>query len=53
MLDYQSSEFKSLEELREIAPSIFTTHGADNTSDKYSHIPTDKVINDMATLVGM
>ena len=50
MLDYSNQEFKSLEELKGIAPSIFTTHGAGNTSDKYSHIPTDKVINDMATL---
>jgi hypothetical protein len=50
MLNYESQEFKSLEELKEVAPSIFTTHGAGNTSDKYSHIPTDKVINDMATL---
>ena len=50
MLNYESQEFKSLEELRETTPSIFTTHGAGNTSDKYSHIPTDKVINDMATL---
>ena len=50
MLDYSNQNFKSLEELKGIAPSIFTTHGAGNTSDKYSHIPTDKVINDMATL---
>jgi len=50
MLDYQNQEFKTLDQLRETIPSIFTTHGADNTSDKYSHIPTDKVINDMATL---
>jgi len=50
MLDYQNQEFKTLDQLREEVPSIFTTHGADNTSDKYSHIPTDKVINDMTTL---
>ena len=50
MLDYSNQNFKSLEELKEVAPSIFTTHGAGNTSDKYSHIPTDKVINDMAIL---
>ena len=50
MLDYQNQEFKTLNQLREEVPSIFTTHGADNTSDKYSHIPTDKVINDMAIL---
>ena len=50
MLDYTSSNFKSLEELKEIAPSIFTTKGAENTSDKYTHIPTDRVIKDMELL---
>ena len=50
MLNYQNQEFKTLNELKETVPSIFTTRGASTTSDKYSHIPTDKVINDMATL---
>jgi len=52
MLNYTSSNFKSLEELKEIAPSIFTTKGAESTSDKYTHIPTDRVITDMEYLVG-
>ena len=50
MLNYESQEFKSLEELREIAPSIFTQMGSENTSDKYTHIPTDQVIKDMELL---
>ena len=50
MLNYESQEFKSLEELREIAPSIFTKVGSENTSDKYTHIPTDQVIKDMELL---
>ena len=50
MLDYKNSEFKSLEELKEIAPSIFTKKGAESTSDKYTHIPTDRVIKDMELL---
>jgi hypothetical protein len=50
MLNYQSQNFKSLEELREIAPSIFTKKGSDNTSSKYSHIPTDTVIKDLELL---
>ena len=50
MLNYTNSEFKSLEELREIAPSIFTKVGSENTSDKYTHIPTDQVIKDMELL---
>jgi len=50
MLNYESTEFKSLEELRESTPSIFTQLGSKDTSDKYTHIPTDKVIEDMALL---
>ena len=50
MLNYESQEFKSLEELREIAPSIFTKVGSENTSDKYTHIPPDQVIKDMELL---
>ena len=50
MLNYENKEFKTIEELKDSTPSIFTTHGASNTSTKYSHIPTDKVINDMAVL---
>ena len=50
MLDYTSSNFKSLEELKEIAPSIFTKKGSENTSEKYTHIPTDRVIQDMELL---
>jgi len=50
MLDYESTEFKSLEELRAIAPSIFTKVGSKDTSDKYTHIPTDQVIKDMELL---
>ena len=50
MLNYESQEFKSLEELRAIAPSIFTKVGSEDTSDKYTHIPTDQVIKDMELL---
>ena len=50
MLNYTSSNFKSLEELKEIAPSIFTQVGSESTSDKYTHIPTDQVIKDMELL---
>ena len=50
MLNYESQEFKSLEELRAIAPSIFTQVGSEDTSDKYTHIPTDQVIKDMELL---
>ena len=50
MLDYQNDQFKSLEELNEIAPSIFTKKGSDKTSSKYTHIPTDRVIKDLELL---
>ena len=50
MLNYQNENFLNLEELRKIAPSIFTQKGAENTSEKYSHIPTDTVIKDLELL---
>ena len=50
MLNYQNTEFKSLEELKQTTSSIFTKKGSSNTSDKYSHIPTDTVIKDLQLL---
>jgi len=50
MLNLQNTEFKSLNELRSLAPSIFTQTGAEGVSEKYSHISTDKVISDMEVL---
>ena len=50
MLDLQSSDFLSLEEIKEMAPSVFTTQGSKDTSDKYTHIPTDRVIRDLEVL---
>ena len=50
MLDYSNQNFKSLNELKETVPSIFTKTGSPEVTSKYSHIPTDKVINDMELL---
>ena len=50
MLNYQNENFKSLEELKEVCPTIFTQRGSNNTSDKYVHIPTENVIRDMESL---
>ena len=50
MINLQSTEFLSLEEIKEIAPSVFTTNGSKDTSDKYTHIPTDRVIRDLELL---
>ena len=50
MLDLSNVEFKSLEELKKIAPSIFTKTPSGNVTKKYTHIPTDQVIKDMELL---
>jgi hypothetical protein len=46
----KDSQFKTQKELRQLAPSIFTKKGSNDTSEKYIHIPTDRVIQDMETL---
>ena len=46
----KNAEFKTKDELREIAPSIFSTKPSPEVSKKYSHIPTDKLIDDMELL---
>ena len=50
MLDLQNSEFKTVQELKELAPSIFTAKPSDEVSKHYSHIPTDRLIKDMEIL---
>lgn len=40
----------SNEQIKSKAPSIFQTKGAPKTSDKYTHIPTSRVIEDMGKL---
>ena len=50
MLNLESLDFKSIEELKEKAPSIFTRERGGNTSTKYCHIPTDIVIRDLELL---
>lgn len=40
-------EFMTREEIKKAAPSIFTTTKFNQTSDKYVHIPTDRIIDDM------
>jgi len=40
----------SKEQVKQVAPSVFTKHGASNVSEKYSHIPTERVMDDMAAL---
>ena len=45
-----NQEFISKNQIRQQAPSIFTATSAPGTSDKYAHIPTDKIIDDMSAL---
>ena len=50
MLDLNASKFLSKKELSEMAPSIFTMKPSNEVSEKYTHIPTERVIDDMELL---
>ena len=50
MLNTNSNQFLTKNEIRSKASSIFTTNAASTVSEKYTHIPTEKVIDDMALL---
>ena len=50
MLDLNASKFLSKKELSEMAPSIFTMTPSTEVSEKYTHIPTEQVIDDMELL---
>ena len=49
-LDLNNSQFLTKEEIKEKAKSIFTTDSAPGTSQKYSHISTERIIDDMGAL---
>ena len=50
MLDLSKDGFLTMSEIKERAGSIFTETAAPTVSDKFTHIPTNKVIEDMAEL---
>jgi len=50
MLDLNASKFLGKKELSEMAPSIFTMTPSTEVSEKYTHIPTEQVIDDMELL---
>jgi hypothetical protein len=50
MLDINSQKFLTKEQIKEKANSIFAVKGAQNTSERYAHIPTYKIIEDMELL---
>ncbi len=49
-LNIQSNVFLTESEIKEKASSIFTTTGAPGTSEKYAHISTKQIVEDMAKL---
>lgn len=50
MLDIQNTKFLTESEIKERAKSIFTEKGASGTSEKYAHISTKQIIDDMKVL---
>ena len=50
MLNLKNQEFLSKEQIKSKAPSIFTSTASQGVSDKYTHIPTSNVIDDMDLL---
>ena len=50
MLDIKNMDFIDKSEIKTRANSIFTTTGSPSTSDKYAHISTEKIIDDMELL---
>ena len=50
MLDLSQDSFLTLDEVKQRAKSIFTATAAPTVSDKFTHIPTNRVIEDMEQL---
>jgi len=50
MLDLSQDNFLTLDEVKQRAKSIFTTTAAPTVSNKFTHIPTNRVIEDMEQL---
>jgi hypothetical protein len=50
MLDLSKDNFLSMSEIKQQAKSVFTEHAAPTVSSKFTHIPTHRVIEDMAQL---
>jgi len=50
MLNLSTDNFLTLDEVKQRAKSIFTATAAPTVSDKFTHIPTNRVIEDMEQL---
>lgn len=49
-LNLDNTKFLSQNEMKSLAPSVFTQSAVDGMSEKYVHIPTSQVIEDMEKL---
>jgi hypothetical protein len=49
-MELNAHTFLTKEQIKETAKSIFAISGGENTSEKYSHIPTYQIIEDMKVL---
>lgn len=49
-LKLDNTKFLSQDEIKRLAPSVFTKTAFDSLSNKYTHIPTSRVIEDMEKL---
>ena len=45
--DLQKAEFLTKEQITKMAPSVYAMQPSNDVSDKYTHIPTERVIDDM------
>jgi hypothetical protein len=50
MINLNAQTFLTKEEIKEKAKSIFAVSGGENTSERYSHIPTYQIVEDMKVL---
>lgn len=50
MLNLDGKKFLTEKEIKQKAPSVFTKNGLEGLSEKYTHIPTSRVILDMKKL---
>ena len=50
MLEIENTSFLDKFEIKKRAASVFTSVKGEATSEKYTHIPTDRVIEDMEKL---
>lgn len=49
-MNLQNQTFLTKEQIKDKAPSVFAESGAPSTSDKYTHISTERIIDDMSAL---